>query len=410
MTKKTVPAAVGPLAILILLTLTLSPSIPILGRQAARAENLVTIRGQYYREPSTKVVQPVVEMTADLPAGLDISAHYLLDAITSASAASGPSGDNLFTEFRSEAGVSLGKSWSCFHLAGAYKYSAESDYWSHTAAVSAIMRVWDDTGTVAVTGGLGLDQVGRRAQGNAPIVSPPPGAPCAPSANRTCPLTSEFGGVGYSQVLSPTLLVQGGYEVVVLNGYLGSPYRAVSPFGTERVPDNRVRQALSARGAKYFAVSRTGLQLLYRFYWDLEWDPSEPARLVRSAVDTDGSDPWHIRSHTVELRVFQGIGSDLELRLTGRYYSQGPANFWCDQRQDSTCYAGAQLYTSDPKLQPVATAFVEAKVYWEAARWRNLALLRWFSRGTFELSYGRFFQDTSFGDAHVLQTGYSLPF
>jgi len=30
--------------------------------------------------------------------------------------------------------------------------------------------------------------------------------------------------------------------------------------------------------------------------------------------------------------------------------------------------------------------------------------------GTFELSYGRFFQNTSFANAHVLQTGYSMPF
>ena len=31
-------------------------------RAAARAENEVTIRGAYYREPSTRVIQPVVEI------------------------------------------------------------------------------------------------------------------------------------------------------------------------------------------------------------------------------------------------------------------------------------------------------------------------------------------------------------
>ncbi|MEO8214658.1 MAG: hypothetical protein ABI560_15760, partial [Myxococcales bacterium] len=79
---------------------------------AARGENRVTVRGQYYREPSTRVVQPVAEISADLPGGLDMSAHYLLDAITSASVASGAAGDNLFTEYRNEAGVSVGKTWS----------------------------------------------------------------------------------------------------------------------------------------------------------------------------------------------------------------------------------------------------------------------------------------------------------
>ncbi len=375
-----------------------------------RAENRVTLRGQYYREPSTRVIQPVVEMTADLPAKLDVSAHYLLDAITSASAASGPTGDNIFTEYRNEAGISLGRTWSRLRVAAAYKYSAESDYWSHTAALSVAARLWADTATLALSGGLGLDQVGRRPQGNAPAPMAAPGAPCAPNALNTCPLNTVFGGVGYSQVLSPTLLVQGGYEVVVMNGYLASPYRAVSPFGTEKVPDNRIRQALSVRSAGYLPRTRTGVQLQYRYYWDLKWDQSDPLLVARSALKSNPDNPWEVRSHTIEARIFQGVGRDLEFRVTGRYYSQGPANFWCDQGLSPGCYTGAQLYTSDPKLQPVRTAFVEGKVYWDATRWRGHAFVGWFAEGTFELSYGLFIQNTTFGDAHVLQTGYSIPF
>ncbi len=385
-------------------------AVLLVGSRDARAESRVTVRGQYYREPSTRVVQPVVEMTADLPAGLDLSAHYLLDAITSASAAAGPSGDNIFTEYRSESGVGIGKTWSRVRVGAAYKYSGESDYWSHTLAASVAVRTWQDTGTLALSGGLGWDQVGRRPQGNAPVPMAAAGAPCAPNALHTCPLNSVFAGVGYSQVLSPTWLVQAGYEVVVLNGYLASAYRAVSPYGMEKVPDNRVRQTLSARAAKYFPWTRTGVQLHYRYYWDLKWDGSDPLLVARSAVIDDQSNPWQVRSHTAEARVFQAVGGDLELRVTGRYYSQGAANFWCDQRQDPMCYQGAQIYTSDPKLQPVGTVFVEGKVYWEATRWRDREFLGWFSDGTFELSYGMFFQDTAFATAHVLQTGYSLPF
>jgi hypothetical protein len=53
----------------------------------APAENLVTVRAVYFREPSTRVVQPIVEIARDLPAGWDVRANYLLDAITSASVA-----------------------------------------------------------------------------------------------------------------------------------------------------------------------------------------------------------------------------------------------------------------------------------------------------------------------------------
>ena len=53
---------------------------------------------------------------------------------------------------------------------------------------------------------------------------------------------------------------------------------------------------------------------------------------------------------------------------------------------------------------------MEGKVYWAATRWRGHSFFQWFADGTFELSYGMFFQDTQFANAHVLQTGYSLPF
>jgi hypothetical protein len=376
----------------------------------ARGENRVTVRGQYYREPSTRVVQPVVEMAADLPGGVDMSAHYLLDAITSASVASGATADDLFTEYRNEAGITLGKTWSRLRLGAAYRYSAESDYWSHTVALSAALRVWSDTGTVAVSGGVGRDQVGRRVKDNSPDGAPLPGTSCVPSRVLTCPLDSVFAGVGYSQILSPTLLVQGGYEVAVNNGYLASVYRAVPPYGNELVPNNRVRQALSARGAKFIPATNTGFQLHYRYYWDLKWESSDPLLLARSVALRDADNPWQVRSHTVETRVYQGVGRDVDLRLTTRFYSQGPANLWCDQARDPACYTGPPYRTADPKLQPVATVFVELKAYWAATRWRGHRFFQWFAEGTFELSYGMFFQHTAFANAHVLQTAYSLPF
>jgi hypothetical protein len=368
--------------------------------RTAWADNHVTVRGQYYREPSTRVVQPVVEISKDLPHGMDISAHYLLDAITSASAASGPTGDTIFTEYRNESGLALGVSWSRWRVGAAYKYSAESDYWSHTLVLSATRRTWGDTGTLALSGGVGADQVGRRVQGNAPTPPVSSGAPCTPSGTRTCPLTSGFGGVGYSQILSPTLLVQAGYEFIWLQGYLASPYRQVGGFGPEMVPDNRLRNAVSGRGVKYFPRTKTGVQLHYRYYWDF----------YAASTTYAAGDPWHVHSHTVEARIFQGLGRDFELRVTGRYYSQAAANFWCDQGASPGCYTGRQLYTGDPKLQPVSTGFAEAKLYWEATRWRDQPFFGWFAAGTFELSYGRFLQNTSFANAHVLQTGYSLPF
>ena len=363
---------------------------------AARSDSYVTLRGQYYKEDSTRVVQPVVELSKDLPNGVQVRAYYLLDAITSASAASGPSGDTIFTEYRNETSLEVSKEWSRVKAGLAYRYSAESDYWSHTLRAFASLKTWSDTGTLSLSFGRGWDQVGRRVQGAAPS---PVSNPCVPTGSETCPLDITFGGVGYSQVLFPTVLAQAGYEVMYLDGYLASPYRTVASMGLEKVPRKRLRNAVSGRVAKYLPATRTGLQLHYRYYWDL-YPGTSPDQVPPG-------DPWHVRSHTFEGRVFQEVGSTVELRFTGRLYLQGAADFWC---QPASCYTGHDLYTSDPKLAKVTTTFLEGKIYWEAVRWRELAFLRWFSAGTFELSYGHFAQSTSFGGAHVLQAGYTFPF
>jgi Protein of unknown function (DUF3570) len=359
---------------------------------SAQAENRVTVRGQYYREPSTRVAQPVVEIAKDLPGGIDVTAHYLLDAITSASAASGPSGDNIFTEYRSEAGLGAGLAWSRWQVRMGYKYSAESDYWSHTLFGSAALRTWGDSGTLALSFGGGFDQVGRRVQGNAP--TPTPGAKCAPGGRITCPLNTLFGGLGYSQVLTPTLLAQAGYEFAYQEGYLSNAYRG------EMLPDKRLRNALSVRGAKYFPSTGTGLQFHYRYYWDT----------YPGATPDWIGDPWQVRSHTFETRFFQLLGRDLEARLTGRYYSQGPMNIFCDAGDIRASCQNPIIMTNQPQLASIKTRFLEAKVYWDARTLRGWAFLGWFAEGTFELSYGHFFQSTSFKGAHVVQTAYSLSF
>jgi Protein of unknown function (DUF3570) len=378
---------------LILRTLAaLTLAAPWLAASAARADNHVTLRGQYYREPSTRVVQPVVEIEKDLPNGMDVNTHVLLDAITSASAASGPAGDTIFTEVRDEAAIRLGKSWSRLRLTLGYSYSAESDYWAHTVVAGGAVRLWGDSATLSFSLGGGHDTVSKRVQGAAP--RPP---------DRMA-LRQAFAGAWYSQILSPTVLVQGGYETAFLDGYLGSPYRPVAAKGIEVVPDRRWRHALGARGAKYFPDSGTGFQVHYRYYFDVY--PGSKAAF-------DGQDPWHVTSHTVEVRVFQRLTPTLEARVTGRFYSQGAAAFWCDVSQSASCLGDpirTNVYTSDPKLSSLSTKFLEGKLYWDAASWRGLPFAGWFAAGTFELSYGYYWQSTSYAGAHVLQAGYTIPY
>src|SRR5690554_3703239 len=65
-------------------------AIAILPREQLHAEDRVTVRGNYYRETSTRVLQPMVTFRKELPdERFALEAEYLLDVISSASVAAG---------------------------------------------------------------------------------------------------------------------------------------------------------------------------------------------------------------------------------------------------------------------------------------------------------------------------------
>jgi hypothetical protein len=366
----------------------------------ARAEDYVIVRGAYYREASTRVIQPMVELQRDSDNGLDVGAHFLVDAITSASIAAGTATDAVFTETRNEAGLSVGKRWSRFALRGGYRYSAESDYWSHSVGMSGVGRLWGDTATVRLSLGRSFDSMTARGR--------PPDCRVLPS--NSCELDVWFGSVAYTQVLSPVLIAQASYDLAYLDGFQGNVYRAVPGIGFEVLPyraggslrdGRRLRHAISPRIAYYVPRTGTGFQLAYRYYWDQF--PGTPAA---------PGEPWDLRAHTIEGRVYQEVGPYLEVRLLYRHYIQDRgAAFWCDTAASPGCYPpGSVFYSSDPKLGPVHTQYPEVKLVISAAPLADTPVLRWFSTGSFEISYGYYMQDTAYGDAHLLQSGYRMPY
>jgi hypothetical protein len=377
---------------------------------AVRADDYVSVRGVYYREASTRVIQPMVEVRRDSPSGIDIDAHFLIDAITSASAAAGTSVDNIFTEIRDEVGLRVRRRWERSEVSLAYKYSAESDYWSHSIGASIGQRLWDDTATVRLSLGRSYDTMS--ANGGTMLNCHGFGTP------TSCWLNTWYAGLSYSQVLSPVALAQISYETAYLDGYQGNVYRTVPTLNNqpEFLPPHRLRSAITPRVAYYIPSSATGFQLHYRFYFD--YYPGEHL--------TD-SDPWLLMGHMIEARIYQELTPTLEARILFRYYRQNHAQFWCQPPFKPTqlpptefCaqatnppsgYApGAFYYAADPKLGPLHTEYPELQLVWQADALRDVPLLRWFAAGTFEISYGYYYQSTSFGNAHVLQTGYRLAY
>jgi hypothetical protein len=209
-----------------------------------------------------------------------------------------------------------------------------------------------------------------------------------------------FGSLAYTQILSPTTLAQVGYELTFLDGFQDNPYLNVPNLGHAKAPSERIRQVAVARVAHYWPIWRGGAQVHYRFY--LDHDTS-----FRRG-------PWGLAAHTIEARLHKELG-DFDIRLAYRFHSQGAASFWCNTDPTSggrtDCYGRfPDYYSADVKFGEIGTHAPEIKVVWELRWFARWPVLRWFSPGAAEISYGHYFQDTRYGNAHLLQTGYSLPF
>ena len=183
----------------------------------ARADDYVSVRGVYYREPSTRVIQPMVEVERDSPSGIDVGAHFLVDAITSASIRRGDRRRQRVHGDAERGGAEPAQAlvalatWS-----SPYKYSAESDYWSHAVGVSGGRALWGDTATLRLSLGRSFDTMTSRG-------------PARPTARRRgqlpAPWTSGSPGSPTRRCCRPVAIAQVSYEVAYLEGFQGNLYR-----------------------------------------------------------------------------------------------------------------------------------------------------------------------------------------
>jgi hypothetical protein len=376
---------------------------------SARADEVI-VRGNYWRDRNTRVLQPAAELTKELPTGTLVGVHYLLDAITSASVAAGVQSDQPFTELRNEFGVTLGQRFGPAAIAASYTYSSESDYTAHTVSLGGQVDLGQRNTSLAATLAYGTDTVYQRM---GPTVF-----------SRQGGLDSVRLLIGVTQLLSPTAMVSLNYDLAVVgfgskdNGFQANPYRTVLLGGSpsrESVPFQRYRNAFSltlrwiwpttSALVPYFALRPS-----YRYYFD----------------------DWDVSSHSIELRSYLPVGP-VEFRVTGRYYTQGEASFWRDQfglpmyvntpgdsmgssgafctNCNSGSAKGMRFFTADPKLSSFSNVYVEVQIQLKLRFLQRVS--QWLSQGTFDLSYGHMFEGgyahTAFGDAEIAGTTFIFP-
>lgn len=348
------------------------PFLLMLVAGAARAEDSVTVWGNYYKERSTRVYEPMIKVAKDLPYEASIEATYLVDQITSASGAFTGSGeDRAFQEYRNEVRVAARKRFLGLLTPGAsFRVSYEPDYTSFTYGADLELSLFGESTTLRAYGQYQTDDVRERVGFPQPRVTTPRRcvAPCKPELNTT------LLGVGVTQLLRRDALAGLSFEAQILRGFQENPYRP-----NEAYPSARNRFAMSIWGAYQFTPSRTTARVTYRFYWD----------------------DWDLSSHAVESEITQRIFQELEVAARFRLYTQSAVYF-------ATLNESAFI-SSDPKLDAFASRLYGVNLRYTLSFLRG-GPLETFQGSRIEPSYALLDQDTSYGIAHIAQLGWYWPF
>lgn len=355
-------------------SLLLATLLALLAPSTLHADGLLTMRGAYYKERSTRVVQPM--LNADLDVGTDgqLLAHGLVDAITSASAASGAVGDP-FTERRSEAGALYMHSLGRYRLGGGLRYSSEPDYQSTFGS----LRLEADFAQRNTTVGLNIAR-GRDHIDNS-------GSQGGLSSILTGTLDTSMVSASLTQLLSPVSVVSFSYDLMYLEGFQENIYRTVPAGGMiqpERVPDRRLRQAMASTLRYYVESTNTAVIASYRYYLD----------------------DWGIRAHAPEMRTVQELlEGDVELHLNYRYYRQRRADFY-EEVYDSGDMEIEPYLTADSKLGDVRTHNAGFKL---ACRLRRFGVGGSWGDVRVEGLFQYLKQNTHYGDAVISQLAMTFP-
>lgn len=293
--------------------------------QPGRADEVAT--SLYVRNDSdtTLVVSPRARVRTTLGESTQVEVAYAIDIWTSASIDIRTAASPSVTEQRDEVNASVQHAFTDLTLTGGYRYSTENDYESHTVNASASYDMADNNTTLALNGYLGADEVGRAGD---------------PGFARN--LSSYGGRLSLTQVINPTTIVQGAYEMGYLDGYQASPYRFVGFGGDgygcrgamlclpELIPEQRLRHALVVDGRHALSDSAS-IGAGYRLYLD----------------------GWGVSSHTLQAVLAWLPDSISRLSLHGRLYAQFGASFY--RRAYALGAEQTSFYTRDRELSDLTS-------------------------------------------------------
>jgi len=350
-----------------------------------RGDGTLAVRGVYYKERATRVMQPMLDGMFDAGSHGIVTGHFLVDAITSASASSGAAEATPFTERRYEAGLSYAHELGPVTLAADTKYSTESDYASWYIGGRAAADLGQKNTVLGLGGGISFDAVSAAAAQGPSM--PTLRCSAADPAETSCELRVYAVYASASQIVSRNAVIGLSVDLATLHGYQSNPYRQAivgEALASERHPTERTREAFAVSARYHVAPTGTTLIGAYRYY----------------------RDTWHIHAHTPELRIIQEAGHDVDASVRFRYYTQDGAYFFRDRYPPDDA-AMTQYISDDPKLSRFTGYTMEAKLgvlgdaFQLGGRWAATRL-----EGILEYSI----QHNRFGNAVIAHVALTIPF
>lgn len=381
----------------------------------AAAENRVTLRGNYYRERSTRVLAPELVFTVDVPdERLTLGATYLLDSVSSASIATGTAvatgGDNVFHELRHEAAVHASSRLREWQLGAFFRYTTETDYIGRSLGASLGRDLLQRSIRLQLSYAFNFDRLYRIFDGQGRRLPW-----CGGSYGRTCDggtnlLATHYLAASYSHAVHPLVLVLGSFEYARVDGPQDNPYRGMMiPTAEEEThPLERNRYALWASTRVHLPGRRHGRLR----------SPGAPGAVTLEPRYRFSVDDWGVLAHVAEARLHVRVHANVLIRFRYRFYAQSQAFFYrsgLDYAYDPSVFCTRETpqgcASADPKLSSFRSHTPGFQITYAFDGLAARTGLKWLEGGFLEATYNFVHQTSRFDTARALGSlAFSLAF
>lgn len=291
---------------------------------ATLPEELAEVMYHSYDGGGVQVTGPALRVRKGFGTDFSASASYYVDSISSASIDVVTSASP-YTETRKEVSASVDWLQGDSLMTLGYVGSDESDYQSDTVSIAVAQAFFGGMSTLSLGYARGDDTVSRV------------------DTDFEDSISRNTYQLGWSQVLTPTILASLNYEAILETGFLNNPYRSARVLGAqvpERYPRARNGHAVALRGIG-MVRDHNVVELGYRWY----------------------RDNWQVQSHTLETAYVRRLRPGLTAEVSYRYYTQDPASFYADDFD-----AVFEFMARDKELSTFQSHTLGARVTWDLGR------------------------------------------